>query len=231
MPYMVQAEIMHDHAIPISLFEFRGDMSRHIVINFSEVLMSHDLAFIYHSLVYMAPTRSTDRNEKARSPVCPRKGAGEELQPRVITVHDQLAIRPPFQLAWPSILTRQTRRLVRLGEVQDYVQERRNRTRRHGLDSWHGDGRRRRVSSVRHCRSISYQALREVEARWGRVDKVASERIHHHEDDFVKRSVLDEHGSFSIIGSKAWYEGLIGKEAGRKHNDGNGNQDVGEKQQ
>lgn len=39
MANMVQAEIMHEHAIPIICAELLGEMSCHIIVYFSKVLM------------------------------------------------------------------------------------------------------------------------------------------------------------------------------------------------
>jgi hypothetical protein len=38
MSNMIQAQIMHDHGIPVTVQQLIRNMSRHIVVNFGEVL-------------------------------------------------------------------------------------------------------------------------------------------------------------------------------------------------
>ena len=44
MPYVVQAKIVHNHAVPVRLFELRRYMSCYIIINLSKVLVIPYLA-------------------------------------------------------------------------------------------------------------------------------------------------------------------------------------------
>jgi hypothetical protein len=63
----------------------------------------------------------TDRNKKTARPIRSLEEVWKQLQPCVVTVHDQLALAVvkvlSFDLREPSVLCRKCRRSVRLGEV------------------------------------------------------------------------------------------------------------------
>jgi len=50
---------------------------------------------------------STDRNEKASCPIRANKKVWEEFQPRIIAVHDQLAVLFRIKLRKPGVLRRE----------------------------------------------------------------------------------------------------------------------------
>jgi hypothetical protein len=38
MPNMIQAEVMHDHSIPVTIEQLIRNMSRHIIVHLGEIL-------------------------------------------------------------------------------------------------------------------------------------------------------------------------------------------------
>lgn len=106
--------------------------------------------------------RTTDRNEKARRPICALKKVWKQLQPRIVAVHDQL---PSFfcpQLCEPGILRSKCRRCIALGEVQDYIEEGGDRACSHGFDAGHRNGRGGSVSCEWYSRAIADQTVHRI---------------------------------------------------------------------
>ena len=149
MPDMIQAQIMQNHSIPIRTQQLPGNMPRNIIIDFGKVLQSARSEKKDHRTKNPKSIESpnlrrgpatTYRNKETARPIRTREEVWEQLQPRVVAVHDELAPIPGFQLCEPGILRRERGRGVALSEVEDHVEERGDRARGHGFDAGHGDG-------------------------------------------------------------------------------------------
>lgn len=106
-------------------------------------------------------TLMTDRNKETSRSICALEDIWEELQPGIITVHDQLAfsifIVLCLDLREPCVLCCESRCSVRFGKVQDYIDERGYRARGNSFDARHGNCRRCSVRGERKCGAISYK--------------------------------------------------------------------------
>jgi hypothetical protein len=132
---------MQDHGVPITIQQLARNMPRHVIIDLCEILHTRtsksqqSIWFIYNS------GRSTDRNKETARPLGALEEVGKQLQPRVVAVHDQLAALG-FDLREPRVLRAERGGRVRLGEVENHVDERGDRAGRDGFDAGHGDGGR-----------------------------------------------------------------------------------------
>ena len=124
MANVVKSQVVHEHTIPITLAKLHGKMPRDVVVYFGKVLEFH-LMSCYSSTMYRR-RGTTDRNKEARSTVCSCKSSRKQFQPSIITIHCQLPAWLVLQLCQPCILMREIGRRIRLGKIQDYVEERRN---------------------------------------------------------------------------------------------------------
>lgn len=140
MANVVQSQIVHEHAIPIILAKLCSKVPRDVVVHFDKVLESH-LMSCYSCAMYRQ-RGTTDRNKEARSTVCSCESFRKQFQPSIITIHRQFPARFVLQLRQPRVLMCQIGRRIRLGKIQDYIEERRNRAGGHGLHSRHSNGRR-----------------------------------------------------------------------------------------
>ena len=92
----------------------------------------------------------TDRNKETSCPICPLEEVWKQLQPRVITIHDQLALAGLkllcSNLCEPCILSCKCRRGIGLCKVQYYIKEGGNGARSNGFDTGHRDSWRSSMS-------------------------------------------------------------------------------------
>lgn len=106
----------------------------------------------------------TDRNKETRRPICTLEKARKELQPRVIAIHDKLALFAAkvlgLDLREPCILRAECGGRVRLGEVQDHIDEGGDGASGDGFDAGHGNGWRGSMSCERERSAVSYQTGR-----------------------------------------------------------------------
>jgi len=65
--------------------------------------------------------RTTDRYKEARGAIRSAESIWEQLQPCIVSVHDELPALLRFELCQPCVLMRQGRGGVIFGEVQDKV--------------------------------------------------------------------------------------------------------------
>lgn len=131
---MVQAKVVQDHSIPVIPLQLVGDMPGDIIVHLGEVLYSSAFALTPDTLI-----QATYRHEKATRPIRAIKHARKQLQPCIIAIHDQLSGTSGAHLGQPGILVGQTGRLICLVQVEDDIQERRDRPRGDGLQPRHGD--------------------------------------------------------------------------------------------
>lgn len=150
---MVQSEIVQHHCVPVVVLELLGDMPGDIVVDLGKVLPLSVL-----STPSPAQERGTYRNEKARGSIQAVKCAGKQLQPSVVSVHEQLAGILCLHLSQPGVLGRQSGRLVALIEVENDVEEGWDGAGGDGLETGHGDGRRRCVCREGEGDTIADQA-------------------------------------------------------------------------
>lgn len=95
MSNVVETEVVHDHPIPVVVFQFGRYMSRNIEVYFGEVLYRNEKWYtqLWTLLMSLPGPVSTDRNEERTRAILPSEESfrGEEFQPCVVAVEDQLA--------------------------------------------------------------------------------------------------------------------------------------------
>ncbi len=96
---------MQDHSIPVIIQQLLWNMPRHVVVNFCEILVHEDQLSITPMYSRML---QTDRNKETSSPVRSFEEVWKQLQPRVVSIHDELALPGVkllfFDLREPCIL-------------------------------------------------------------------------------------------------------------------------------
>lgn len=134
---VVQSKIVQYHCVPVVVLELLGDMPGDIVVDLGKVL-----PLSVSSTSSPAKDRGTYRNKKARGSIQAVKCAGKQLQPSVVSVHEQLPGFLCLHLSEPGVLGRQSGRFVPFIEVEDDVEEGWDGAGGYGLETGHGDGRR-----------------------------------------------------------------------------------------
>lgn len=134
---VVQSKIVQYHCVPVVVLELLGDMPGDIVVDLGKVL-----PLSVSSTSSPAKDRGTYRNKKARGSIQAVKCAGKQLQPSVVSVHEQLPGFLCLHLSEPGVLGRQSGRFVPFIEVEDDVEEGWDGAGGYGLETGHGDSRR-----------------------------------------------------------------------------------------
>lgn len=150
---VVQSKIVQYHCVPVVVLELLGDMPGDIVVDLGKVL---PLSVTWRPSP--AKDGGTHGNEKARGSIQAVKCAGKQLQPSVVSVHEQLARVLCLHLSEPSVLGRQSGRFVPLIEVENDIEEGWDGAGGDGLETGHGDGRRRCVCREGEGDTIADQA-------------------------------------------------------------------------
>ena len=113
---MIQAQVMEDHEAPVVILELACDVSCDVVVHLCKVLMRDQL----WSSIY---DRGAYRYEKARCSILAIERLGEQLEPGVVAVHEELSSVSSFELGKPGVLHCQRRRSVALVEIKDQIDE------------------------------------------------------------------------------------------------------------
>lgn len=105
MTNMIQTQIMHNHSIPVTIQQLTRHMPRHIIIDLGKVLRRIHQHYIPTTYAHV---QETDRNKETARAVRALEEVWEQLQPRIIAVHDQFS-RPVsvplgFDLREPRVL-------------------------------------------------------------------------------------------------------------------------------
>lgn len=149
---MIQAQIVQNHGIPVVVLQLSRDVSSDVVVHFGKIL----LPLSKGSSTALAQA-SPYRNEEACGSVRPVKGVGKELQPCIVTVHNQFPRPFGLHLCEPAVLRGKARRLVCLVYVEYSIEEGRDRAGSYGFQSGHRYGGRRGMRREGEGSSIANQ--------------------------------------------------------------------------
>lgn len=98
---MVKTKVVQDHSGPIILDKLLRYMSRHVVVHLGKILR---INISPHSLESTRFLRKSYRYEEAGRTVGTLEETREQLEPRIISIHDQFTLRLRLHLCKPRIL-------------------------------------------------------------------------------------------------------------------------------
>ena len=100
---MIKAKVMHDHAVPIALFQFRWEMSCNIVIHFSEVLNDASQYRLFYITFVQCSVRQTETKKlevpSAREKI-PGKSFNQVSSPYITSFPPGLSFNCNNQVSW-----------------------------------------------------------------------------------------------------------------------------------
>ena len=135
---MIKTQVMYNQSCPVVMKQFVMDMPRYVVIDLHKILHESSLA---SSVLSAVRNSNTDRHKETRCTIGPVKHPRKEFEPSIVSIHKK-STTFCLELSQPCVLVCKARRRIRLCNVEDHVQKRRNGPRCHGLQPGHCHGRR-----------------------------------------------------------------------------------------
>jgi hypothetical protein len=143
---MVKTKVMENHGGPVIFQKLPRYMPRYVVVHLCKVL-NHCVSLEILEYCYI----KSHRYKEARGSIRTVEKSRKELQPRVVSVHDQPTILLRLHLCKPGILCCKSGACIGLGEIENNIQETRYRSRGDGLYPWHCDCRGTRMAGKGQC--------------------------------------------------------------------------------
>lgn len=107
-------------------------------------------------------------DEEARGAIHAVKSVGKELEPRIITIHEQFPGIFGFELSQPCVLSGETGRGVTLVNVENEVDKGGDGASGDGLDAWHSHRGGPRIGGIREGVAVSDESTGAVSIHpWG----------------------------------------------------------------
>ena len=144
---MVKAKVMENHGGPVIFQKLLRYMPRYVVVHLCKVL-NHCVSLENSCVDFYVKSH---RYKEARSSISTVEKSRKELQPRVVSVHDQPTPLLRLHLCKPGILCCKSGACIGLGEIENNIEEARYRSRGDGLYPWHCNCGRTRMAGKGQC--------------------------------------------------------------------------------